>query len=60
MQKIDVVSTHLSFVGSFILKIREKSKSLNMKQNETKEIIKKLFDMMENFAKRLLEIENSS
>ena len=34
--------------------------SLNMKQNDTKEMIKKLFDMMENFAKRLIEIVNSS
>ena len=34
------------------------SGNLNVSQNDDKnELIKKLFDMMENFARRLLEIE---
>jgi hypothetical protein len=47
------------FIHTDLDKISEND-SENVNQNDTKEIIKKLFDMMEHFARRLLEIENSS
>ena len=37
---------------------KSENESFTMNQNDdTRDIIKKLFDMMENFAKRLVEIE---